>query len=155
MEEGFRNLRKNEEAEKILKELVSKFPQDVVRFEGYLRLGLLYLEQKRFSEAISAFSMSVQSPEERISALAQFKLGEAYLDQGNRESAILHFSKVVYLYPHQNELMEESLLKLGDLYLRINDISRQSGPIRNCWRKAEERQGEKRPKRDFFRLNRG
>jgi TolA-binding protein len=45
------------------------------------------------------------------------KLGEAYLGSENRELALLQFSRVVYLYPHRSEVMEEALLKLGTLYM--------------------------------------
>jgi tetratricopeptide (TPR) repeat protein len=45
------------------------------------------------------------------------KIGEVYLEQGNKDSAFLQFSKVVYLYPHLSEVMEAALLTLGTLYL--------------------------------------
>jgi TolA-binding protein len=117
MEEAFRNLGRTEEAEKIMREFIGKFPNDEIQFEGHLRLGLLYLTQKRFVDAVSALSMATRSPEERVASQAQFKLGEAYLEMENRELAILQFSKVVYLYSLQPEMMEEALLKLGTLYM--------------------------------------
>jgi TolA-binding protein len=117
LEEGYRALRKDLQAERILKELLEKFPQNDARFESYLRLGRGYLGEKKFGEAIPAFSNALQSPDERVASEAQFRLGEAYWGTGNRESAILQFSKVVYLYPHRSELLEESLLKLGALYV--------------------------------------
>jgi len=117
MEEGYRSLGKMDQAEKILKELVNNFPQDYIQFEGQLRLGMLYLVQKKFGEAVAVLSAAVRSPEEKVASQAQFKLGEAYLEAGNRESALLQFSTVVYLYPHQSEIMEDALLKLGTLYL--------------------------------------
>ena len=101
----------------MLKEFVGKFPKDELGFEGYLRLGRITLGQKRFGEAISAFSTALQSREERVASEAQFRLGEAYLGAENKELALLQFAKVVYLYPHVPELFEESLMKLGPLYL--------------------------------------
>jgi TolA-binding protein len=80
-------------------------------------LGLLFLSQKKFGDAISALSVALQSPEEGIASQAQLKLGEAYLEAANKEQALVQFSKVVYLYPHRAEVMEEALLKLGVLYL--------------------------------------
>jgi TolA-binding protein len=88
-----------------------------------LRLGTLYFTQKKFGDAVAAFSAAARSPEERVASQAQFKLGEAYLEAGNRESALAHFSKVVYLYPQYADLMEEALLKLGDLYIQEKKIS--------------------------------
>ncbi len=83
---------------------------------------VLYFSQKKWGEAVSAFSMAAQSPEDRIASQAQMKLGEAYWEGGNRESALLQFSKAVYLYPHRPEVMEEALLKLGKLYLEENKL---------------------------------
>jgi TolA-binding protein len=122
MEEGYRNLGKIDQAEKILKELLGSFSQDDIQFEGQLRLGTLYFTQKKFGDAVAAFSAAVRSPEERVASQAQFKLGEAYLEAGNRESALAQFSKVVYLYPQYVDLMEEALLKLGALYMQEKKI---------------------------------
>jgi TolA-binding protein len=113
---------KIDQAEKILKDMVNHFPQDDIRFEGQLRLGILYLTQKKNGEAIAILSTAAQSPEERVASQAQFKLGEAYWEAGNRESALLQFSKVIYLYPHLTDIMEEALLKMGSLYLEENKI---------------------------------
>jgi tetratricopeptide (TPR) repeat protein len=106
-----------------LKELIGSFPQDDIQFEGQLRLGILYLTQKKFGEGVSALSVAVRSPEERVASQAQFNLGEAYLEAGNRESALIQFSKVVYLYPQYVDLMEEALLKLGTLYMEEKKTS--------------------------------
>ena len=75
------------------------------------------MEQKKYGDAIAMLSMAARSPEERVASQAQLKLGEAYLESDNKESALLHFSRVVYLYPLQSEVMEEALLKLGTLYV--------------------------------------
>jgi TolA-binding protein len=100
-----------------------------------LRLGILYLNGKKFGEAIAALSAAVRSPEERVASQAQFKLGEAYWGAGNRESALVQFSKVVYLYPHHSDLMENALLKLGTLYMEEKKISE----ARQIYRKLLEK----------------
>jgi TolA-binding protein len=123
MEEGYRSLGKMDQAEKILKELSGSFSQDDIQYEGQLRLGMLYLAQKRFGDAVAAFSVAVRSPEGRVASQAQFKLGEAYSEAGNRESALVQFSKVVYLYPQSPDLVEEALLKLGTLYVEEKKIA--------------------------------
>jgi TolA-binding protein len=122
-EEAHRLLGKPDQAEKVLKEFIGRFPQGELVYEGYLRLGQLTLGQRRFGEAISAFSAAAQSREERVASEAQFRLGEAYLGAENKESALLQFAKVVYLYPHLPELQEESLMKLGPLYLEAGKTS--------------------------------
>jgi TolA-binding protein len=135
MEEGYQSQGRNDQAEKILKELVNNFPQDDIQFEGQLRLGILLLTQKKLGEAVAALSTAIRSPEERIASQGQFRLGEAYLEAGNRESAMVQFSNVVYLYPHLTDLMEEALLKLGALYMEEKKISE----ARQVYRKLLER----------------
>jgi TolA-binding protein len=125
-----------DQVERILKELVISFPQDNIQFEGQLRLGTLYLLQKKFGEAVAALSVAVRSPEERVASQAQFKLGEAYVEAGNRESALLQFSNVVYLYPHHSDIMEEALLKLGALYLEEKKFSEANQVYRKLLEKS-------------------
>jgi tetratricopeptide (TPR) repeat protein len=86
-------------------------------------LGLLYLTDKRFEEALPALSQAIRSPEERVAIQAQFKLGEAYIEAGNKELAIVQFSRILYLYPHSLEVLEEALLKLGTLYMEEKKFS--------------------------------
>ncbi len=45
------------------------------------------------------------------------------MEGGDKESALLQFSKVVYLYPQRLEVIEEALLQLGTLYLEENKPS--------------------------------
>jgi tol-pal system protein YbgF len=117
MEEGYRSLGRIDQAVKVTRDFIEKFREDEMKYEGYLRLGLLFMSQKKFGEAISAFSVGIQSPVEGVASQAHLKLGEAHLGAGNREQAVLQFSRVIYLYPHRPEVMEEALLKLGMVYL--------------------------------------
>jgi len=90
-------------------------------------------------EAVTAFSIAVRSPDERIASQAQFKLGEAYLEGENRELALIQFSKVVYLYPHYSDMLEEALLKLGTLYMAEKKIPEARQATVNCWRRERGR----------------
>jgi TolA-binding protein len=155
MEKGYQSLGKTEEAEKILRELVTKFPHDDIGFEGHLRLGLLYLTQKRFGEAISALSVAIRSPEELVASQAQFKLGETYLGNENREQAILQFSRVVYLYPHQSEVVEEALLKLGPLYMEEKKFSEARQVYRKLLEKTRREERREVAKKMLDQMDKG
>jgi len=137
MEEGYQQLGKAELAEKILKELIGKYSQDDIQFEGQLRLGLFYEAQKRFTEATAAFSAAARSPEERVACQAQLKLGEVHKKAGEKEAAILQFSKVVYLYPQQTDAIEEALLNLGALYLEARKIPEAKQAYRKLLEKTK------------------
>jgi TolA-binding protein len=155
MEVGYRNLGKMEEAEKILRELITKYPNDDIRFEGHLRLGLLYFMLKRFGEAISTLSIATQSPEESVAGQAQFRLGEAYWGNGNKEQAILQFSRVVYLYPHRSELMEEALLNLGTLYMEEKKFSEAGQVYRKLLEKTRKDERRAVAKKMLDQINQG
>jgi TolA-binding protein len=155
MEIGYRSLGKMEEAEKVLRELITKFPNDDIRFEGHLRLGLLHLMLKRFGEAISAFSIATQGPEESVASQAQFRLGEAYLGNENREQAILQFSRVVYLYPRQSELVEEALLKLGVLYMEERKFPEAGQVYRKLLEKTRKEERREVAKKMLNQINQG
>jgi tetratricopeptide (TPR) repeat protein len=155
MEEGYQRLGKIDQAEKTLKELVANFPQDDIQFEGQLRLGILHLTQKKFGEAIASLSTAIRSPEERVASEAQFKLGEAYLEAGNRESALIEFSKVVYLFPHQSDLMEEALLKLGNLYLEEKKISEARQVYRKLLEKSKREDRKEVARRMLDQMDKG
>jgi TolA-binding protein len=155
MERGYQPLGRTEEAEKILKELIAKFPNDEVRFEGHLRLGLLYSMQKKFGEAISALSIAIRSPEELVASEAQFKLGEAYLGNGDREQAILQFSRVIYLYPRRSEVVEEALLKLGPLYMEEKRVSEARMVYRKLLEKTEREERREMAKKMLNQIGQG
>jgi TolA-binding protein len=118
-------------------------------------LGLLYLMQKRFGEAISAFSMAIRSPEELVASQAQFKLGEAYLGAENKELALLQFLKVVYLYPHQSQVMEEALLKLGTLYIEEKKFSEAKQVYRKLLEKTKREDRREVAKRMLDQIDQG
>jgi tetratricopeptide (TPR) repeat protein len=155
IENGYRNLGKTEESEKILKELVARFPQDDLRFEGHLRLGLLYFIQKRFGEAISHLSIAIRSPEESVASQAQFRLGEAYLGNENKEQAVLQFSRVVYLFPQQSELIEQALLKLGPLYMEEKKFSEARQVYRKLLEKTRKEDRREVAKKMLDQINQG
>jgi TolA-binding protein len=155
MEEGYRGLGKMDQAEKILKELVSGFPQDEIQFEGQLRLGILYLAQKKFGEAVAAFSVAARSPDEPVACQAQFKMGEAYLEAGNRESALVQFSKIVYLYPHLPDLLEDALLKLGTLYMEQKKIPEARQAYQKLLEKSRRQDRKEMAKKMLDEMDKG
>jgi TolA-binding protein len=155
MEEGYRSLGKTDQAEKVLKELLVNFPNDDIRFEAHLRLGLLSLTKKRLKDAITNLSLALRSPEEEVASQAQFKLGEAYLEAEDKELALLQFSKVVYLYPHRSEVMEEALLKLGSLYMEENRISEARQAYQKLLEKTRREDRREMARRMLDQLHKG
>jgi TolA-binding protein len=99
--------------------------------------------------------VAVRSPEERVASQAQFKLGEAYLEAANREFALLQFSKVVYLYPHHSDLMEEALLKLGALYMEEKKMSEARQVYRKLLEKSKREDRREVAKKMLEQMDKG
>ncbi len=59
------------------------------------------------------------------------------MEAGNRESALVQFSKVIYLYPNHSDIMEEALLKLGTLYMEEKKISEAKQVYRKLLEKSK------------------
>ncbi|RPJ06162.1 MAG: outer membrane protein assembly factor BamD, partial [Deltaproteobacteria bacterium] len=155
LEEGYRNLGKLDQAEKASRELIAKFPNDDITYEGQLRLGLLALPQKRFADAVNAFSAAIRSPDERVASQAQFKVGETYQEMGSRDLAILQFSKVVYLYPYRTEMVEEALLRLGALYIQEKKLPEAKQVYRKLMEKTKRGDRREWAKKMIDQMDRG
>jgi TolA-binding protein len=82
-------------------------------------------------------------------------LGEAYLEAEDKELALLQFSKVVYLYPHRSEVMEEALLKLGSLYMEENKISEARQAYQKLLEKTRREDRREMARRMLDQLHKG
>ena len=100
-------------------------------------------------------SLALRSPEEQVASQAQFKLGEAYLGAEDKGLALLQFSKVLYLYPQQSEVMEEALLKLGSLYMEENRVSEARQVYQKLLEKTRREDRREVAKRMLDQLDKG
>ena len=82
-------------------------------------------------------------------------MGEAYLGAENKESALLQFAKVVYLYPHLPELLEESLMKLGPLYLETGKTSEARQIYRKLLEKTKREDRREMAQRMLNQIDKG
>jgi TolA-binding protein len=117
--ECYRVLKKPRWAEKTLKRLIGLYPNDPVAYEASLNLGMLYLHDRDYRGAIASFQKASDSSDEATAALAQLRIGDAYLAVGDEEAATLEFMKVPYLYPDRADYVEEALLKVGRIYVDL------------------------------------
>jgi len=75
-------------------------------------LGYRFLEQKKIKKAIAVFKINVDAYPESFNAFDS--LGEAYMENGNIEQAILNYRKSLELNPN-NEAGRKMLHKLGGI----------------------------------------
>jgi len=115
--ECFEKLDRRDFAEKTLMELLESYPNDLIRFQGALRLGLILSEDVRYAEAIKALRDAAKSGDPEVASLAQIKIGEVYRKMGDSTTAAVELMKVVYLYPGQVGLADEALFQAGEIYV--------------------------------------
>jgi TolA-binding protein len=82
-------------------------------------------------------------------------LGEAYLGAEDKGLALLQFSKVLYLYPQQSEVMEEALLKLGSLYMEEKRVSEARQVYQKLLEKTRREDRREVAKRMLDQLDKG
>jgi TolA-binding protein len=86
-----------------------------------IELGLIDLAAKRYDEAAIYFKNLSESRNDEIGAKAQFYLGELYTDQEQYPEAVTAFVRIKTVFSAYDEWLTRSYLKLGDIYLKMND----------------------------------
>jgi outer membrane assembly lipoprotein YfiO len=83
----FEELDRNDLAERVLTELMESHPDDAIRFEGALRLGLILFEDVRYAEAVRAFGEAAKSDDPAVANVAQGKIDEIHQRVGSDGTA--------------------------------------------------------------------
>ncbi len=107
--EALRELNQLDEAEKIAIEGLKKHPKFV---GGYVALGRIYLDQKKFKDAEKTLSLATQTDPENI--LAHHLLATAFLELNKTKEALKAFKMVLFLNP-QSEKAKKSIERLESL----------------------------------------
>lgn len=81
-------------------------------------LGKVLLQDGREDEARRFFQMVAENNTTEIGAEAQYLLGESYLSEGDRESALEAFSRVSVLFEAFGEWVAEAQFKTAEIYIR-------------------------------------
>lgn len=81
-------------------------------------LGKVLLEDNRVDEARRFFELVAENNTTEVGAEAQYLIGESFLADGNRESALEAFSRVSVLFEAYSTWVAEAEYKTAEVYIR-------------------------------------
>ncbi|HUU49991.1 MAG TPA: tetratricopeptide repeat protein, partial [Nitrospinota bacterium] len=113
------NMNDQNKAEFYFKKIVEQYPNDSLKFDASLELGLIYKRIKKNEDAVRYLKEASLSKNDIIAAKAHLNLGDVYNSKGNLEKSISHYLKVFYLFSIQKDLAHLALIKAGDNYKKL------------------------------------
>jgi TolA-binding protein len=105
----------------VLTDIVQNYNGNIFAEKSKIELGLIDLAAKRYENASVYFKNLSESRTDELGAKAQFYLGELYTDQEQYPEAITAFVRVKTVFPGYDEWLTRSILRLGDVYIKIKD----------------------------------
>ncbi|HYA86420.1 MAG TPA: tetratricopeptide repeat protein [Nitrospirota bacterium] len=122
-------------------------------------LGLIALTEKRFDDAVTAFTRATKSPDRSLKREAAMNLADAYLQMGKKEEAQAALLEIKKNYPYgkqydaalillarlyrTQEKFNESLSLLRELILRRNPVSSALDEVESVFNEAKDRDPNK------------
>lgn len=110
------------EAYKTFNYLINYYDGTLFSDKAKIELGILELERKSFSNSEDLFRDVSERRKDDLGAKAQYYYGLSLFSQEKINDAISAFVRVRSIYSNYLEWYSKSLLKLGDCYVKINDI---------------------------------
>lgn len=100
--------RKNDQAIPILQELISSYKNQPIEDEAQYKLGVLYIDEKKYLEAIDCFEKVIAIDAKGILVdNALYQLGNLYLNQlEDTEKAATYFQKIIFDHPSSIYLID-------------------------------------------------
>jgi len=109
-------------AYKTFDEIVKYYDKTLFSDKAKIEIGILELTNGRFTNSETFFSEVADNRSDDIGAKAQYYLGVSRFEQKKYDSAISALVRVRTVFASYDEWFTKSLIKLGDSYLKINDI---------------------------------
>ena len=125
--ESFYHVKSLEEAERLLKAFVQRYPEDRRAYQAYFLIGDIMLGQKKYEKAMAAFDLAMQKDRDgsyKIDIL--FAMGETYLKLGDNEQAASAFENALKISPKGRD--DHSLqFRLAECYQRLQERDKTEG----------------------------
>jgi TolA-binding protein len=116
-----------EEAERLLKAFVQRYPEGRRAYQAYFLIGDIMLGQKKYEKAMAAFDLAMQKDRDgsyKIDIL--FAMGETYLKLGDNEQAASAFENALKISPKGRD--DHSLqFRLAECYQRLQERDKTEG----------------------------
>lgn len=100
----------------LLQQLSRQYPQSTFNSDANYQIAVTYMNNQQYNQAIPYLQKVIAQEGNPDAPKALLKLGLAYFNLGNRESAIQNYQHVAQQYPHTPEA-NEALQSLRQLYV--------------------------------------
>ncbi len=121
MADSYLKLKKEQEAESLLKTLIEGFPKDERAYQACLLMGNIKYQTDNIEEAAAYYSKAASSKDSNITAEARYRLAESSLLMGEMEKALLEFNALDKSYPRNLIWVQMGIFRLGNIYEQKGD----------------------------------
>jgi len=117
---------------RLLRSIAQKYPNSSFLQEANMEIGLTYMVEEKFSEAIPYFNNVLNGDEGSLKPRAYLKSGTAYFNDNNNKDALRSFNELFEKYPNSQEA-DEALGLVKNIYVEEGrtddyvDMMRQKG----------------------------
>jgi TolA-binding protein len=101
---------------RMLRSISQKYPNSSLLQEANMEIGLTYMVEERFSEAIPFFNAVLNGDEGSLKPKAYLKSGTAYFNDNNNKDALRSFNELFEKYPNSQEA-DEALGLVKNIYV--------------------------------------
>ena len=114
------DLKKDEEAVQLLREVTTRYPRTAAAAEATLRLGNRFYALENYDEARAVYqSYLSKNPRGRIAFSAGIGMGDTYVAQRKYDKAVETYLGLINRFP-QDPLLPQAYLNLARTYLNMN-----------------------------------
>ena len=107
------------------------FPGNIFTEKAKLEMGLIDLATKRYESADMFFKSLAETRNDETGAKSQFYYGLSLFEQDKYNDAISAFVRVRTVFSAYDEWVTRSFLKLGDIYITLNDLEKAKEMFRS------------------------
>jgi tetratricopeptide (TPR) repeat protein len=114
------------EAEALLTDVITRFPQLPHSADAYLRLGDIYRMQERWDEAVEIYNLILSVKEWRgeLWPIALNRIGDTYREMGEDLKASGFYERVYILYQSYPPQAAEAYTKRADTLIQLGEASK-------------------------------
>ena len=102
--EAYESMKLHDEALKVTRDFIERFPNDESIIDKKIKLGTLYTKIGYYDQAVLHFQNLIPEAGSLLEAEIRYNIGEAYYYKGDYQQAILEFLKVPYLVTKQGKV---------------------------------------------------
>lgn len=103
-------------------QIITYYDGSVFSTKAKVELATMEINRKNYDNALILLKELAEKRLDDIGAQAQFLIGDIYFAQNNIKEAITAYVRVRSIFSTFDEWYTKSLLKLGDCYVKLNDI---------------------------------